>query len=94
MHDANIIGSSFAEKAKIKFFEFAQNFKRDLNRFANHIRLNHYFNKLISNNQNFHNLWVIIKTTLSHGSADVESGFSINKNLVIENMLEQSIVSQ
>lgn len=59
MHCANIIGSSFAEKAKIVFCEFAQNFTRDFNRFADHMRLVHNLNKSISNNQNFHNLFFV-----------------------------------
>ena len=31
---------------------------------------------------------------LSHGQASVERGFSINKNLVVENQKKQSLVSQ
>ena len=31
--------------------------------------------------------------TLSHGSASVESGFSINKDVVIENLKENSLIA-
>lgn len=30
---------------------------------------------------------------LSHGNAHVESGFSINKNMLVENLLEESLVN-
>ena len=32
--------------------------------------------------------------TLSHGQADVERGFSLNDKLLVENMQEQSLISQ
>jgi len=31
---------------------------------------------------------------LSHGNAAVESGFSVNKELLVENMEEETIVAQ
>jgi len=31
---------------------------------------------------------------LSHGNDSVEEGFSVNKELLIENMLEETVVSQ
>ena len=31
---------------------------------------------------------------LSHGSAAVESGFSINNDMLVENLLEESLVGQ
>ena len=41
-------------------------------------------------------LWKVVRMvlTLSHGQASVESGFSINKELLIENMEEETIVAQ
>ena len=32
--------------------------------------------------------------TLSHGQASVERGFSVNKELLVENLMEESIKSQ
>jgi hypothetical protein len=32
--------------------------------------------------------------TLSHGNATVESGFSINKAVLVENMLEELVIAQ
>ena len=31
--------------------------------------------------------------TLSHGNADVESGFSVNKSLMVENLKEESLIN-
>ena len=44
----------------------------------------------------FANLWKVCKIifTLSHGQADIERGFSVNKELLIENMKQKSLVSQ
>jgi len=41
-------------------------------------------------------LWQVIKLTLilSHGNAAVESGFSINNDMLVENLLEDSLVGQ
>jgi len=41
-------------------------------------------------------LWKVVRMvrTLTHGQASVESGFSVNKKLLIENMEEETIVAQ
>lgn len=47
-------------------------------------------------NANFSHLWEVIKVSLvlSHGNATVEGGFSINKLLLVENMLEKTIIAE
>lgn len=44
----------------------------------------------------YKNLWKVVKITLllSHGQASVERGFSVNKNLEVENLKEQSYIAQ
>lgn len=44
----------------------------------------------------FSNAWNMVKMllVLSHGQASVESGFSINKELIVENQKEASLVAQ
>ena len=41
-------------------------------------------------------LWTVVKLVLvlSHGNASVEGGFSVNKELLIENMHEETAVAQ
>jgi hypothetical protein len=36
----------------------------------------------------------VLVLILSHGNADVESGFSINGDMLVENLQEQSLVAQ
>ena len=44
----------------------------------------------------YEDLWSEMKLCfiLSHGNASVESGFSVSKHLLVENLLEESLVSQ
>lgn len=47
-------------------------------------------------NPSFSRLWDVVKVVLvlSHGQASVERGFSINKELIVENQKELSLVAQ
>ena len=47
-------------------------------------------------NADFFNLWKVCRIifVLSHGQADVERGFNINGELLVENMKELSLISQ
>lgn len=47
-------------------------------------------------NTKYQNCWIVFKFvfTLSHGQASVERGFSVNKELLVENLQCQSLVSQ
>ncbi|XP_063216844.1 uncharacterized protein LOC134527824 [Bacillus rossius redtenbacheri] len=44
----------------------------------------------------YQELWEVVKLCLifSHGNATVESGFSINKSLLVENLQEESVIAQ
>ncbi|KAJ8368824.1 hypothetical protein SKAU_G00088520 [Synaphobranchus kaupii] len=47
-------------------------------------------------NKAFSKVWHVVKMllVLSHGQASVERGFSINKELIVENQKEASLVAQ
>jgi len=64
--------------------------------FTREVRLDKFYSDLLANNVNKQYLWTVVKLVLvlSHGNASVEGGFSVNKELLIENMLEDTIVSQ
>ena len=51
---------------------------------------------MLGDKSHFSALWQIVKLTLilSHGNAAVESGFSINNDMLVENLLEDSLVGQ
>ena len=52
--------------------------------------------RYLSDTVRFSNFMLIVKMvlTLSHGQADVERGFILNDKLLVENMQEQSLISQ
>ena len=59
-------------------------------------RLDTFFFKNMEGPLHFSKLWPVVKKllVLSHGQATVERGFSINTQLVVENLKADSIVSQ
>ena len=59
-------------------------------------RVDELYSKLLSRSKDFAELWFIVRQVLilSHGNARVESGCSINKSLLQENMKNESLVAQ
>ena len=59
-------------------------------------RLDTFFSKYCSQNADYVNFWKVCKIVfvLFHGQADVERGFSVNKEILVENMLKESLISQ
>lgn len=62
------------------------------------MRLDHFWMKLLSaqDSENYRNLLLFVKKILilSHGNAALERGFSVNKECLIDNLLEKSLVAQ
>lgn len=58
-------------------------------------RIDHFWNKLL-NEKKLHNLFHVMKivTIFSHGNANVERGFSINKECLVENMKEELLTGR
>ncbi|KFM82820.1 hypothetical protein X975_20301, partial [Stegodyphus mimosarum] len=58
------------------------------------MRLDHFYKDLI-NNSDFKELWNVVKLVLilSHGNATVESGFSVNNDMLVENLQETSLTA-
>ena len=59
-------------------------------------RLDIFYRDILGSNPEFTELWHVFKLIfiLSHGNASVESGFSVNNDVLVENMLEESVVAQ
>ena len=59
-------------------------------------RLDAFYFELLSGNRDFKELWDTMKflLTLSHGQAIVERGFSVNKEVLVPNLKEVSLVAQ
>ena len=53
------------------------------------------FNKIASREE-FQQLWKVLRLVfiLSHGNARVESGFSVNRDMLVENLKEVSLIAQ
>ena len=58
--------------------------------------LDKFWGKFLHKNQQYKSMWevFIFLFTLSHGQSQVERGFSINKEIVIENLHSSSLPAQ
>lgn len=104
--DSNRISEVCAECAKSQFRILCQSTtmpgseKLKMEHFissnSDEMGLDTLYSDLISSNPDMKDLWQVIKLSLiiSHGNAAVEGGFSINKSLLIENLLEESLIAQ
>lgn len=95
--DKNHISKHQAERAHQQFDCFltqTQDFKTDLKNFKfSTDRLDNLLAKLMDK-KDFQDLWHCVKLILilSHGNAFVESGFSVNKEMLVENMHQETLV--
>ena len=85
MHDCDYLSSQYNE-----FVDKASKFERlDFENFNFKVdRLDEFLFKHIGKVTAFSKLWNIIKKLLilSHGQASVERGFSVNRQMMVENM--------
>lgn len=102
--DQNIISIEVADCSYIEFNNFTKdNGLRDHFKNYQHaiktdnaMNLDVFYSNMFSSNSNYKHLFYIVKIVLilSHGNAVVESGFSINKNMLVENMHERSLIAR
>ena len=59
-------------------------------------RLDVFDHKAIGSKEEFKEIWgvFLIVFILSHGNARVESGFSVNADMLVENLKEESLIAQ
>ena len=95
MYASGHISADEADKAKDAFPSLCEderlsNFQKDKD------RLDEFFYNLLSTDNEKQELWKVLKISLilSHGNADVESGFSVNGDMLVENLHERSLVAQ
>jgi hypothetical protein len=100
LFESGHITSSTADRAKLQFTTLCSlsgnSFKEKFKQFTYEDRLDSFYAALLQNDSDFADLWSVVKLvlTLSHGNASVEAGFSVNGDLLVENMLEESVVAQ
>lgn len=59
-------------------------------------RVDELLHKFMANNQQYRSVWRVVSDLLllSHGQASVERGFSVNRQIKVENLHEESVVAQ
>jgi hypothetical protein len=70
--------------------------KSKFKHFQREDRLDLFYADLVVSSDTMKDLWKVVKLVLmlSHGNAAVEGGFSVNKELLIDNMTEETVVAQ
>lgn len=99
LHESNILPALSADRAKQQFSEFSnrvnKEWKKAFSEFSDIKSLDAFYYQYLHGKEEFKDLWTVVRIvmTLSHGNASPESGFSINKDILVENMQETSLVA-
>ena len=101
LYNLSRISSKHADEAKKEYFKLVsstQNKHKDafLSCDEKKSRLDSFFVDLMDGNARYRKCWTFFKIvfTLSHGPAGVRRGFSVNKELLVENLQQTSLISQ
>jgi len=101
LYEGNQISSVVADRAKIQYVSLCSHASSDLREAfegyaVQNVRLDAFYHKLIGGQAEYADLFVVVKFVmiLSHGNASVESGFSVNGDMLVENQHEESLVAQ
>ena len=99
--DCKQITSSLADKAKQEFRKFKSNNVRENKAiFRNYDidknLLDEFYMEFLKDSTRYESFCYVVKIilTMFHGQADVERGFSVNRNLIIENMSDESLTAE
>ena len=98
LHLKNHINSIEADQCKTLFIKFCndENFSSSFREFNSQTtRLDHFYSRLLTSDPDYAPLFNVFKRVLilSHGNASVESGFSSNENILVENLKTDSLIS-
>ena len=101
LYNFNRILSKHADEPKKEYFQLvssAQNEHKDvfLSFDEKKYCLDSFFVDLMHGNTRYRKCWTIFKIVFSlcHGQADVKRRFSVNKKLLVENLLQTSLIIQ
>ena len=101
MYNKNHITALTADKCKMQFSQLCNLASETLHhQFQEYSRskdrLDKFYYNIIRQNPDFADVFSIIHLILilSHGNASVESGFSVNADMLVENLLEESLSAQ
>jgi hypothetical protein len=100
LYETQNVSATVADKTKSQFQalcdQAAGSLSSKFTSFSRSDRLDHFYYSILGTNADSAELWSVVKIVfvLSHGNATVESGFSVNGSILVENMHEESIVGQ
>ncbi|KAK1898471.1 Adenylate cyclase type 6 [Dissostichus eleginoides] len=71
------------------------NHKAEFQEFVYSCRLDEFFGRYLSGKEEYAELWNIMQClfTLSHGQAAVERGYFVNKDMLVENLQEKTLIA-
>ena len=100
MYENNDLTDDEADKAKDQFESLiaseVKTFQEEFSKFDTvRDRLDAFYNQWLHRNEKYSSLWkvMVFVFMLSHGQAQIERGFNINSDLLVENMLPLSIIA-
>jgi hypothetical protein len=101
LYNTNHITALTADNSKMQFSNLCDLASRELQQqfqeySRGNERLDKFYFHILGLNPDFSDLFSIVRLvlTLSHGNASVESGFSVNADMLVENLQEESLVAQ
>ena len=100
LYDGKRVTADTADKAKLQFSNLCRRASDDLrstfSSYNTSHRLESFYYTVMGTDTESAELWSVVRKVLvlSHGNANVESGFSVNKDILVENLTEQSMVAQ
>jgi len=99
LYEAHCVSAQTADSAEIQFTNLCVSASNELqplfkNFSPSDAKLDAFYFEVLGDKTEFSALWHVAKLILilSHGNAAVESGFSINNDMLVENLLEDSLV--
>lgn len=97
LEESNLISASCAQRADREFKVLVDNktILESCKNYSREVRLDVFWMEVLDNKK-FENLQKVIQILLplSHGNAMLERGFSINGDIIIENLKEESLIAQ
>ena len=96
LHQSSWITSLEAERAERQYKELLENkdAMKEMKLFEMKDRVDTFLSKILGRESPDLTKVIRIILIMSHGNASVESGFSVNGDIILPNMLEETIVAQ
>ena len=89
-NDAKYQSNDFIDNITQKNFELSSGFDWGKD------HLDNFYGQWLNKNKTYSSLWkvLILSFVLSHGQSEIECGFNINDNLLVENLKTESLTAQ